>query len=91
MAIATNTLMEEGKCYACTGELSAPQILELTLLRRQALVVNATADVTVNGLLAIAKCYACMGASMFELLKLGLLNIIAGSPGVAVSGFDASE
>lgn len=80
MAIATNTLMDEGKCYECYGPLSSSEILELALLRRRALQVNASADVTPQGLFTATKCYACLGASLFELMKLGLLNIIAGSP-----------
>ncbi len=80
MAIATNTLMEEAKCYACFGPLSSAQLLELALLRRRALQVDAAAVVTPNGLFEATKCYACLGASMFDLFKLGLLNIINGTP-----------
>ncbi len=80
MAIATDTLMDEGKCYNCFGELTAAQILEIALLRRRALQVSAAALVSPQQLLDATKCYACVGASFFELYKLGLLNIINGTP-----------
>ena len=79
MAVAVNTLMDEGKCYNCYGELSSAQILELALLRRRALQVSPAALVSPQQLLDATKCYACLGASFFELFKLGLLNIINGT------------
>lgn len=80
MPVATDTLMDEGKCYNCYGELSAAQILEIALLRRRALQVSAGAAVSPQELLDATKCYACLGASYFDLFKLGLLNIINGTP-----------
>ena len=77
MAIATNTLMDEGKCYNCYGELTAAQILEIALLRRVALGLSPTAAVSPQELLTATQCYACLGASIYELFKLGLLNIIS--------------
>lgn len=76
MAIAVNTLMEEGKCYQCYGLLTAAQILEIALLRRQALALDAAAEVSPQQLLTATQCYACLGLSYFELFKLGLLNLI---------------
>lgn len=72
--------MEEAKCYACYGELSAGDMLEVALLRRQALAVDPSAAVSPQQLLEATKCYACLGASYFDLYKLGLLNIINGTP-----------
>ncbi len=79
MAIATDTLMEEGKCYACMGPLSSYQILKLALLRRIALGVSPSADVSPQGLLATTNCYACLNISIFDLFRLALLNIINGT------------
>jgi hypothetical protein len=79
MAIATDTLMEEGKCYACFGPLSTYEILKLSLLRRIALTVNPSADVSAQGLLNTTNCYACLSMSTFDLLKLALMNIINGT------------
>lgn len=76
-AIATNTLVEEAKCYSCTGEVSFAQSLELALLRRQLLSLNVSADVTMQGLVEYAKCYACYGLSTFDLLKIALLDQIS--------------
>jgi len=80
MPVATNTLMEEAKCYECFGPLTSAEMLELALLRRRALQVNAAALVSPQQLFDATKCYACLGASLFELMKLGLLNIINGTP-----------
>jgi hypothetical protein len=75
-AIATNTLLEEVKCYACYGGSTAT-LLKLALLRRLLLGRYPNADVTGPGLLAYAKCYACYGASVMELLELALLDQIS--------------
>jgi len=79
MAIATDTLMDEGKCYACYGPLSSYEILKLSLLRRIALTVSPTADVSPQGLLNTTDCYACLSLSTFQLFKLALWNIINGT------------
>ena len=78
MAIPANTLMEEGKCYMCFGELSTAQILELALLRRIVLAADPAADVSPQGLISTTNCYACLGLSMFDLMLLALLSLLAG-------------
>lgn len=64
-----NTLLEEGKCYACAG-LTQAQIAKLALLRRGALSENASADVSLSGLLNFAK---CLDGTMYEKLEFALL------------------
>ena len=78
-AIATNTLLDEVKCYACYGSASITQLLTLALLRRTLLARNASADVTAAGLISYAKCYGCFGANVFDLIELALLDQIAQS------------
>ena len=80
MAIAANTLFEETKCYACTGQIDQTQLLKLGLLRRIALSVNPAADVTYQALIDSSECYLCVGVSLYDSLELGLLNIINGTP-----------
>ncbi len=70
------TLIAETTCYACYG-LSMYEIFKIGLLRRQALALNASADVTPAGLITAAKCYACYGATIGEMFELSLLTIIA--------------
>jgi hypothetical protein len=77
MAIAAQSLFEEAKCYECYGPLTQGQLLTLALLRRIALAHNAAAQVSPQQLISATTCYACLGLSMFELMELGLLNIIA--------------
>jgi hypothetical protein len=76
-AIAAQTLIDETKCYTCTGAVTLPQQLRLGLLRRTLLAAVPTADVSMQGLTAYAKCYACYGATEAELLELALLDQIA--------------
>ena len=77
-AVPTDTLMSEGKCYACFGPLSSAQILTLAQLRRWLLTIHPTADTSAQALVDYAKCYACLGnLSMFELMELALLDQIA--------------
>lgn len=79
-AVATDTLMEEGKCYACFGPLSASQILSLAQLRRWLLSLEPTADTSPQALMEYSKCYACLGSlSMYELMSLALIDQIAQS------------
>ena len=72
-AIATNTLLDEVKCYACYGG-SMTSLIRLALIRRILLGKYPTADVTAAGLLEYSKCYACYGASVIELLELAMLD-----------------
>lgn len=78
-AIATNTLLDETKCYACYGA-SITQLLRLGLLRRQLLASVPTADVSAAALLTYAQCYGCYGASLTDLIELALLDQIAQAP-----------
>lgn len=75
-AIATNTLLDEVKCYACFGA-SLTQLMKLALLRRQLLAAVPTADVSAGALIEYAKCYGCYGASLVDLIELALLDQIA--------------
>lgn len=75
-ALATNTLLDEVKCYACFGG-SISKLLELALIRRKLLAVSPTADVSAGALFNYAKCYACYGASIMDLLELAMLDQIA--------------
>lgn len=77
-AVPTDTLMSEGKCYACFGPLSASQIMTLAQLRRWLLSLAPEADTSPQALVAYSKCYACLGSlSMYELMMLALLGQIA--------------
>jgi hypothetical protein len=80
MAVVANTLLDEVKCYACTGEIGMSQLLKLALLRRIALTNNPAADVTYQALIDSSECYLCLGISVYDALELGLLNIINGTP-----------
>lgn len=75
-AIATNTLLDEVKCYACYGGTMI-QLIKLGLLRRTLLSKYPTADVSAAALLDYAKCYACYGSSTMDLLELALLDQIS--------------
>lgn len=76
--VATNTLMEEGKCYACFGPLTAGQILTLAQLRRWLISLAPAADTSPQALVEYSKCYACLGSlSIYELMMLALLDQIA--------------
>lgn len=75
-AIPTNTLLAEVNCYSCLG-LSLYQILNLSLLRRQLIALNPSADTSVNGLMSYGACFACLGISQYELMELSLLDQIA--------------
>ena len=75
MAIEAGTLLEEGKCYACFGELSVAQIITLALERRALLALDPAADVTPQGLIAYANCYLCFTqGNFFDLFELALLD-----------------
>ena len=77
-AVSTDTLMSEGKCYACYGPLSATQILGLAQLRRWLISLVPAADTSPQSLVEYAKCYACLGSlSIYELMMLALLDQIA--------------
>lgn len=77
-AVPMNTLMDEGKCYACFGPISDAQILNLAQLRRWLLSLDPAADTSPQSLVAYSKCYACLGSlSMYELMQLALLDQIA--------------
>lgn len=77
MAIESNTLLSEAKCYICHGAMTTAELLEIAYLRRRLLALSPSADVTPNGLLDYSKCYGCLGVSYFELFKLALLGKIA--------------
>lgn len=77
-AVPTDTLMAEGKCYACFGPLTTSQILTLAQLRRWLLELDPSADTSPQALVDYAKCYACLGSlSMYELMSLALIDQIA--------------
>lgn len=77
-AVATDTLMSEGKCYACFGALSTSQILTLAQLRRWLISLVPAADTSPQALVAYGKCFACLGSlSMYEIMLLALLDQIA--------------
>lgn len=76
-AIATDTLLEEAKCYECYGPLTQAQLLELALTRRWLLTLSPAADTTPQALISYAKCYTCYGLSMFEMMQIALLDQIA--------------
>jgi len=70
----------EAKCFLCYGMTQA-QALKLALLRRKALELDPDADVTPETLLLNASCYNCYAnGSIYDLLELALLAIIAGTP-----------
>lgn len=78
MAIAAGELLDEGKCYACYGELSVAQIITLALDRRALLALDPDADVTPEGLITYAKCYLCFTqGNFFDLVELALLDKIS--------------
>lgn len=78
MAIAAGTLLEEGKCYACFGQLSVAQIMTLALERRQLLALDPAADVSPGGLITYANCYACFAqGSFFDLFEMAILDKIS--------------
>ena len=70
----------EAKCFLCYGMTQA-QALKLALLRRKALELDPDADVTPETLLLNASCYNCYAnGSIYDLLELALLAIIADTP-----------
>lgn len=72
-----NDLYAESSCFICTGSVSLTQALILAFYKRWLLALNPAADTSVNALLLEASCYNCnSNASMFDLLKLGLLSLI---------------
>ncbi len=72
-----NTLFAESRCFICTGSVSLTQALILAFYKRWLLALNPAADTSVDALLMEARCYNCNSdASMFDLLKLGLLSLI---------------
>lgn len=73
----TNELNEEAKCYLCTGGMSEAEALILALHRRWLLALNPAADTTLNGLLEYAKCYTCTGLSLYQTLKIAMLDQIS--------------
>lgn len=77
MAVDTQSLMTQGKCYVCVGA-SQFQTLKLALLAQ---ITNAMAT-DVNILMDQAKCYICLGISIPDALELALLSqIVAGGGG----------
>lgn len=76
---ATNfqTLLNEGRCFSCFGELSVPQILELALLRRIVLNADPAAATDPQSLMTYGVCYACPGASEFEIMKISMLDMLS--------------
>jgi hypothetical protein len=71
----TTALLDATKCYGCFG-LSVAELLELGLLRKWLLSINAAADTSAATLLTSVNCVVCFGASLFELLKIALLSAI---------------
>lgn len=78
-AIATNTLLDEVKCYACPGA-SLTQLLKLGLLRRALLARVPTADTSMQALITYGNCYFCYGASFADVLELSLLDQLSQAP-----------
>lgn len=73
----TNELNEEAKCYLCTGSISQAEALILALYRRWLLTLNPDADTSLNGLTEYAKCYVCPGLSLYQTLKIAMLDQIS--------------
>lgn len=76
-AIDSDTLLSEAKCYECYGPLTQAELLSLALERRWLLSLSPGANVTPAFLVDYAKCFGCLGASMYDLMELALLDQIA--------------
>jgi hypothetical protein len=77
MATDPQSLMTQGRCYACYGA-STFEILKLSLLAQISLTHNPENDVTPQGLLAQGACLECYGmVTTPKLMELVLLNQIA--------------
>ena len=77
MATDPQTLMTQGKCYACHGA-SEFEIMKLALLAQISTTHNPSNDVTPQGLIAQGKCLECYGmVSIPRLMELVLLTQIA--------------
>lgn len=71
------TLLSEGKCYACFGELSVAQTIRMALLARTAAIVAPSVSLTPQSLMGYGNCYACLGISEADIMELSLLDIIS--------------
>lgn len=76
MATDAQSLMDQGKCFACLG-VSQFRIMKLALLAQ---IANAM-SVDTNTLLDQAKCYTCLGISIADSLELALLAQVASGGG----------
>lgn len=74
-ATEIQTAYNDAQCYACYG-LTQEQILELAELKTWLLTRDPDADTSGANLLETAQCAHCYGASIFDLLEIGLLILI---------------
>ncbi len=87
MANDAFSLMSQGTCYSCYGNISAAQMMRLSLLANIAQQYNPAMDVSPQTLLDQGKCYNCFGdgLSAADIMELALLanisNAIAGGGG----------
>lgn len=77
MAADPQSLMTQGKCFACFGA-SNFEIMKLALLAQISTAHNPANDVTPQGLLTQGACLECFGmVSIPRLMELVLLSQIA--------------
>ncbi len=78
MATDVQTLVQQGKCYACYGPTSMATLLRLALLRQIVLNHNPSAAVDPQSLLSDGRCYPCnSNASLAGTMELSLLSLWA--------------
>ena len=75
-ALPVGELVEEAKCYGCYGPLTMQQLLTLAIERRAVLEADPAADVSPAALLANNSCVMCYGMSAFDVMEIGLLNLL---------------
>lgn len=93
MAESAITLLATSACLHCYGSSGTAELMRLALLRRIALSLNPTLDVSPEALLASAECYRCYSGSLFliALLRLALLNRIFDGTSVVASNAITEE
>lgn len=73
MATDPQSLMDQGKCYACYG-VDETMIMRLALLAQISVAHNPANDTSPAALLALGKCFPCYGngdiGTTFELALL---------------------
>lgn len=87
-ATSAQTLLSEGKCFACYGNPSSGAIIKLSLLVRILTSLNPMAATSPQALLDYAKCFNCYSnADLTGMMELALLDQIS----VALSGSTTTQ